>query len=129
MITRSKRVIIVLLLPLIALFILPFHPTTLGLLKQRLPWGEDACIGKPAVELQRMLAAKGVSLVPMDSTSYYLLTGKRLEPTQRAMSFLKGNEYSWFHLGTAINLGYVVIDKAEGEHVISIHHGRSVDSL
>jgi hypothetical protein len=118
-----------LVLGLASLLVFAFHQTLFGLLKQRLPWKEDACIGKPLSELERTLVAQGQSLAPLDASSFYSLTDKRLKQNQRAMRFTKGKEYSWFHFGTAVNVGYVVVEKADRELISEILHGRSVDSL
>lgn len=46
------------------------------------------------------------------------------------MVFRKGEKYSWFRLGTAVNLGYVTIfDGPQGETVAEIIKGYQVDSL
>ncbi len=66
----------------------------------------------------------------MDSGSFYAVTRRNLKPNQRALEFIKGKEYRWFRYGTAINVGYVVIEKeGEIEKVVAIYRACSVDSF
>ena len=76
-----------------------------------------------------MLTAKGRSLAPVDSLSFSAITEKPLQQNQRALQFNKGNDYNWFYCGTALNVGYVVVEKLDGERISAILHHRSVDSL
>ncbi len=123
------RNILWLILGIATLSLLLFHHSLYGLLCQRLPWEEDALIGKPLSDLERMLTAKGRSLAPVDSLSFSAITEKPLQQNQRALQFNKGNDYNWFYCGTALNVGYVVVEKLDGERISAILHHRSVDSL
>ncbi len=67
--------------------------------------------------------------MPVDPDSFLALTEKPLKPNQFVFCFIKGRKYSWFYLGTAVNVGYVVVDKNADEVISEIIHCRSVDSL
>ncbi|HWQ93785.1 MAG TPA: hypothetical protein VN673_19135 [Clostridia bacterium] len=114
---------------LLALFILIFHQTVYGLFRQKLTWKEDAFVGKPLAELKETLAAEGRYLQPADRSTYYFMTKRDLSPNQELVSFVKGKQYSWFFVGTAVNVAYVVVDGEHRGQVVEILHGRSVDSL
>lgn len=128
---RTVIVILVLVLGMATVFLLVFRETLLGLAAQRFSnWEEESFKGRPLSELQSNLTSQGRGLVPVDSGHFSSITGRSLSPNQQAMYFTKGNEYRWFRTGTAINVGYVVIEKeGEVEKVVRIIRARSVDSL
>lgn len=128
---RSIIVILVAMLAVATLFLLVFHETLFGLAAQRFfKWEEESFKGRPLSELQSNLARDGRDLLPVDPESFHALTDESLKPSQRVMRFTKGKEYPWFRYGTAINVGYVVIEKeGEVEKVVTIVRARSVDSL
>jgi len=123
--------IVVVIVTIVALAILLFHRPLLGLYSQRFGrWGEEGFIGKPFSDLQSMLSTQGRSLRSVDAASFYALTDLRLTQNQRAFRFVKGKRYRWFLLGTAVNVGYVVVENsAKGDFVVEIIRGRSVDTL
>jgi hypothetical protein len=127
--TRKTKKALLAAAAVVMLLGLACHETLCGVLCRSLPWKEDSFVGKPISELEKALAARGQSLLPMDASSLYALTDKSLTRDQQAMSFLKGKDYSWFHRGTAQNIGYVIIEKTNGARIIEILHRRSVDSL
>jgi hypothetical protein len=114
---------------LLALFCLIFHQTLYGLLHQKLTWKEDAFVGKPLQELEERLRAEGRHLHAADRSTYYFMTNRDSSPNQEIVSFVKGKRYSWFLVGTAVNVGYVVVDRNNGGQIVEIVHSRSVDSL
>lgn len=118
-------------LGILILFAITFHQTLQGLLMGKIfMWEEDAFKGRPLSELEDMIACQGQVLMPVDAHSFHAVTGRNLEGNQHALRFLKGKEYSWFYIGTAINIGYVVVEEDAGvDRAIEIIHARSVDSL
>jgi hypothetical protein len=113
------------------LFLFRFHQTLYGLYIQHLArWREDAFVGKSVSELESALDKHGEVLTPVASSSFYTFTGKRLEKNQRAMQFIKGKEYRLFYIGSASNVGFVLIEKGTGgERVIEIFHRCYRDTL
>ncbi len=126
---RTPKLLLAVVLGILALFTLVFHQTFYGLLSQRLPWKEDAFVGKPLAELEKELGAEDHDLHPADQSTFFLMTRRDLSPNQKLVYFVKGKKYSWFFFGTAVNIGYVVVERDHGERVVEILHGRSVDSL
>jgi hypothetical protein len=57
------------------------------------------------------------------------ITDTHLQANEGAMTFVKGKEYSWFGLGTAVNVGYVVFETNGEERIVEIIRSLSVDSL
>lgn len=113
----------------VAIFLLNFfyYQTITGLLLQKLPWNEDSFEDRPLAELEKALAKKGVFLEEMYASE--LPSWVELKPGQSVYRFQKGKRYDWFGMGTAINIGYVIVEADEGSLVERIFHGRSVDSL
>ncbi len=128
---RTVIAILVAVLGMATVFLLVFRETLFGLAAQRLfKWEEESFKGRPLSDLQSYLTRDGRQLQPMDSGSFYAVTHRNLKPNQRGLEFVKGKEYRWFRYGTAINVGYVVIEKeGEVEKVVTIVRARSVDSL
>lgn len=129
-----KRTMIATLVAVLAtatVALLGFHETLYGVVAQKcFKWEEDAFNGKVLADLESSLAKQGRGLVPVDSGHFSSITGKSLNPDQRAMYFTKGKGYRWFCFATAINVGYVVVEKeGEVEKVVAIVRARSVDSL
>ncbi len=88
-------------------------------------WPEDAYKGKSLVELERV-----VTLEWCDPTGFEGITDRVLQPDERVMCFYKGEPYPWFPIGTAQNVGFVVIrNSANGELVVEILRTAYVDSL
>lgn len=128
---RTMIAILVAVLGTVTVFLLGFHETLYGVVAQKcFKWEEDSFSGKSLSDLESSLAKQGRGLVPVDSGHFSSITGKSLNPDQRAMYFTKGKGYRWFCFGTAINVGYVVAEKeGEVEKVVTIVRARSVDSL
>ena len=92
-------------------------------------WEEDAFKGKALTDLISA-AESGKKLRPVDGASLYAITRWRLQENQRALSFTKGSEYPIGFIGTAINVGYVIVEKSNDvDVVIEVLHAKSVDSL
>jgi hypothetical protein len=108
-----------------------FHQRLYGIAAQKFfPWEEESFKGRPLSDLESNLTKQGRGFVPVDSGHFSSITGKSLNPNQRAMYFTKGKEYRWSRYGTAINVGYVVVEKnGDVETVVTIIRARSVDSL
>lgn len=93
-------------------------------------WDEDAYKGKTVGSLQATLSDQNGYLRPASGDEFIAYTGRFLRAGQRVMIFHKGKEYSWFRIGTAQNVGYVVIEQTEqGEQVLEIVREIHVDSL
>ncbi len=121
----------VLLLLVVCVLAAVFHKTLHGYwLCKVATWEEDAFHGKPVAQLEQALAAQGRRLTWCHANDVYAITGRELETNQRAVQFVKGKPYPWFRIGTAVNLGLVIIqeDSAQ-ETVIEILRDIEVDSL
>ncbi|MBI2927422.1 MAG: hypothetical protein HYY24_17130 [Verrucomicrobia bacterium] len=92
-------------------------------------WEEDAYRGKPLSLLSEAMRDQGRQLRRCDKESFFTSTGMDLAANQRAMRFVKGKRYPWFQIGTAVNLGFVVIQKGlEDETVVDILRAVEVDA-
>lgn len=93
-------------------------------------WDEDNFQGKPLSQLSQFLGQQNRELMLDTGSSFYARTGKELDSNQRLMRFEKGEHYPWFPIGTANNIGYVVIQSgSEGDIVIDVVRSRMIDSL
>jgi hypothetical protein len=128
---RTVIAILVAVLGTATVFLIGFHETLYGLAAQRfVKWDEESFNGRLLSDLESNLTKQGRGLLPVDSGHFSSITGRSLDPNQRAMYFTKGKQYRWFLYGTAINVGYVVAEKeGEVEKVVAIIRARSVDSL
>lgn len=128
---RTVIAIVVVVLGTATVFLLGFHEMLYGLATQRFfKWDEESFKGRPLSDLSSNLAKQGRGLVSVGPGHFSSITGKSLDPNQRAMYFTKGKKYRWFCYGSAINVGYVVAEKeGEVEKVVAIIRARSVDSL
>jgi hypothetical protein len=107
------------------------HETIRGLWDYRFStWTADHFIGSKVLALESALRLQGAELISCRSDSFTLATGKRLRPDQRVLRFRNGTPYTWFFLGTASNLGYVVIEGGVGDAVVvDVVRSIQVDSL
>ena len=114
----------------VLLFLVTFHATVHGLIRQKCYlWEEDSYEGRPLSELRSGLMQKGRSLVPVDPGSFYAMTGRTLQPNQHGVRFVKGERYPWFSIGSAVNVGYVVVEiEGDSDQIVEILHRRSVDA-
>jgi hypothetical protein len=119
------------LLVLFTIIGLVIYPTIVGTFILRVSrWDEDSFKGKSLTELERSLREQGIGLHPVDYRSVATFTDADLGPNQKIMRFLKGKEYRWFGIGTAVNMGYAVVEKRpHGEIVVDILRARSIDSF
>ena len=110
------------------LFIVTFHETIYGLIRQKcFLWEEQNYRGRPLQELRANLGER--SLFPVDPGSFYAMTGNRLRSNQYGMRFVKGDPYRWFFIGSAVNVGYVMVEtEGETDRVIDVFRCRSVDA-
>lgn len=93
-------------------------------------WEEDGFKGKPLSQLRQLLDKQNRELILDDGASFYARTGKELDSNQRLMRFEKGEPYPWFPIGTANNVGYVVIQEGSQEDlVVDVVRSRMIDSL
>ena len=118
------------LLLLILVALIYYFPSLAGFYNIRFAtWEEDAFKGKPLRDLQLFLQKKDIYIGGADPARVFR-EGPELLPNQKIYSFTKGSDYRIFPLGTAVNVGYVIVEKRqEGEIVIDVRRGRSVDSL
>jgi hypothetical protein len=92
-------------------------------------WEEDTFTGKALTDFIST-AENGKKLRPVDGASLYASTHWSLQENQRAFSFAKGSQYPVGFLATAVNVGYVIVDKSNGvDIVIDVLHSRDIDSL
>jgi hypothetical protein len=108
-----------------------FHETFFGLYICKLTnWEEDAFLNKSVLEVRQALEGKNQHLFASDSSSFYAHTHVRLESGQQVMFFVKGKAYPWFRIGSASNVGYVVVNSGpDGGKVVRIVRAVHVDSL
>jgi len=87
-------------------------------------WPEEAYRGKPLEELQKDLGLSLEWCGPFEGP-----TGLILKPDQRVMRFDMGKPFPYFHVGTAQNAGYVVIQTStNGDIVVEILRTCDIDS-
>jgi hypothetical protein len=110
-----KRKALAAIVAALALGILLFNETLLGLTSPFFPWKEDAFVGHPRSEMEAELSKTGRYLTATRPHVWY---------------FTKGREYS-IGLGTAINAGFVTFTtNGAGIQIVEhIEHGSFVDSL
>ena len=125
----KKRPILGAVCAVLIIFMVIFGSAIVGMVARISPWEEDSFAGKPIAGLRGNLQAKGRSLSPVDAGSFYALTGYTLKNGELGLEFQKGGSYNWWPLGTAVNLGRVVVANDANKTIIRIYHGRSVDSL
>ncbi|HEX7860632.1 MAG TPA: hypothetical protein VF773_09920 [Verrucomicrobiae bacterium] len=93
-------------------------------------WEEGSFIGKSPSDLRLFLSKKDVNLYPAPETRIDPAGEGKFRPNQELLEFQKGNEYRWFILGTAVNIGYVIVEnRTNGPIIIEIIRGSSVDAL
>jgi hypothetical protein len=93
-------------------------------------WEEEDFIGKPWVELEDALLARKERPDRAAGDTLELRTGRNLLGSETAFQFEHGNGYPWFGLGTAHNLGYVIITNRAGqEMIVEVIRFLEVDSL
>jgi hypothetical protein len=93
-------------------------------------WEEDAFLGKTLFQLEDRLHERGRRLHQPDMNAFTLRTNRTLKENERVLQFVHGKGYPWFSLGTAHNLGYVIVSKRGGEEeVMEILRFLEIDSL
>ena len=127
---NQSVILAIIVLAIIAILFL-FQSTFIGLYEYRVKgWEEQAFQGKPLAQLQANLASRKQTLEWCDVVGFSAITGKNLTGNQRVMRFLKGKPYPWFHLGSAQNAGYVVIEQSpNGEIVVEVIRTIYVDTF
>jgi hypothetical protein len=90
-------------------------------------WQEDKFVGRPVTALEDFLSKDNRYLEKVDPHTFYAVTQHRLSKNERGTRFRKGRQIR-FGLGSAIRLGYVVVDRDDNT-IKSIFHGESIDSL
>lgn len=93
-------------------------------------WEEDAFIGKPLSELEDRLRQRGRRLDQPDINAFALRTDRPLRDNERVWRFVHGKGYSYFRIGTAHNLGYVLTTNSGSNFtIIGILRYMDVDSF
>lgn len=125
-----RRILLLTAIATISLTII-IHESLYGLCVQYVfRWEEDTTVNKPLAELEQILEKNQSQVRMIGSHDFKSAIGIELLPNQRAIQFTKGKDYNWFYVGTAINLGYAMIEETpSGEYVLGIYRKRSVDSL
>jgi len=116
---------------LLSMLVWVFHePLYSGYLLKSLPWEEDGFKGKAFSELESALAKQGVFLRESDPIILYAFGRGKLKQNQRVMDFDKGKRFRWFYVGSAVKVGYVLVESEPGgERIVEIFHSLSVDSF
>ena len=128
---NAKKIIVWLLLVFVLALTYACLPTLRGIYSQKIAvWEEEAYIGKPLRDLQEMLRQRGARLIPVHESSVYPANHPGLSPNQKAFEFRKGKEYKWIIVGSAVNVGYVIVEERPGGAVvIEIIRASSMNSL
>lgn len=111
--------------------VLVFHDTLAGTWALRVAtWDEEAYVGRDLHKVKAELERNQVEVRRCDAGSLFSQTGWKLGARERALVYRHGDPYSWFRVGTAVNLGYIVTKEgqADGIQVVAILKGRQVDA-
>lgn len=117
-------------LALSGVLVVLFQETLAGTWALRLSrWHEEQYVGQRLAALRAELERHGVDVRPSDKDSLLGQTGRRLNVGEQAFVFRHGPEYSWFLVGRAVNIGYVVSRQEQGHGiVVAILRARQVDA-
>lgn len=132
--SRFQRKMLAIVLVGLVVAAVAFGDTLAGLWRLRVTkWDEDVYIGRSLDELRRYLGSRHADLRPYDRFSLFGQTKRQLGPSERAFVYRHGERYSWFLVGEASNMGYVIARQTNSDPssliVVGIARGQQVDSL
>ncbi|WP_442888601.1 hypothetical protein [Congregicoccus parvus] len=89
-------------------------------------WEADRFVDRDFSLLAEAVAEDGSWVYPAAASTLRFRTGKRLREGERVYIFRQSDDFRWFFLGSACNVGIVVV---EGGKVVEIHRTIIVESL
>jgi hypothetical protein len=111
----------------VAVAVLLFRPAVTGMWRYLFSdWEAERYVGREVSLLIEVIEAEGGRVFPATANGLYYATGQRVRSGQRLIKFTQGDRYSWFGLGSAVNIGFVLL---EGDTVVEIHRAIELDSL
>lgn len=120
--------VLVLIIGLVGMF---FRQTLYGYsLYKFSQWEEEALVGQSLGEMRRVMGDLKQPLEFCDIEGFRTRTGRQVGSNEHVLKFVKGKQYTWFNVGTAHNIGYVIVRVGpHGETVGEIVRAIEIDSL
>jgi hypothetical protein len=108
-----------------------FYETFVGLWRLKVSgWPSDKYVGQNFVRLEADLASARIEVLRCAGDSLFAHTGRKIKDGERGFVFENGRPYSWFRMGTASNMGYIVTKSdADNQIVVEVLRGVVIDSL
>lgn len=124
---NQKKVFVFTVMGIGSLLLFSTWETLRGIYLQKIAfWEEETYIGRPLQELENMLRDRGETLSPL----FHHPDNREYRSNEDGFRFTKGEEYRWFIVGSALNEGFVIVEKCpDGPIVKQIIRGRSMNSL
>lgn len=125
----KKRITIFATAFIVVTIVLVFtRQTILGYLDRKFGnWDEDKLLGKSISELEHHFAERGRPLTPADPEGLRGRTGIELALNEQVVKFRMGTDYSWFGVGRAQNIGYLILSGTPTNEPVVVRIVRSVE--